>query len=104
MEALRRLLELGHPGAGARKRSIRKAARGVSETSRLRGHPAPLGGPYVSLIPAATSRMEPLCAAVLGSRSNSVRPEERMLDLLYLALGVVVFALFGAYAVGLRRI
>jgi len=27
-----------------------------------------------------------------------------MLDLLYLALGVVVFALFGAYAVGLRRI
>jgi len=27
-----------------------------------------------------------------------------MLDLLYLALGVIVFALFGAYAVGLRRI
>jgi len=27
-----------------------------------------------------------------------------MLDLLYLALGVVIFALFGAYAVGLRRI
>jgi hypothetical protein len=35
---------------------------------------------------------------------NSARPEERMLDLLYLALGVIVFALFGAYAIGLRRI
>jgi hypothetical protein len=27
-----------------------------------------------------------------------------MLDLLYLAMGVVVFALFSAYAVGLRRV
>ncbi len=48
--------------------------------------------------------MEPLCAPALGSRFNSARPEERMLDLLYLALGVIAFALFGAYAVGLRRI
>jgi hypothetical protein len=40
----------------------------------------------------------------LAFRSHSARPEERMLDLLYLALGVIVFALFGAYAVGLRRI
>jgi hypothetical protein len=40
----------------------------------------------------------------LGSRLNSGRPEERMLDLLYLALGLMVFALFGAYALGLRRI
>lgn len=48
--------------------------------------------------------MEPLCTAALGSRLNSARPEERMLDFLYLALGVIVFALFGAYALGLRRI
>jgi len=27
-----------------------------------------------------------------------------MLDLLYLALGVIIFAVFGAYAIGLRRI
>jgi len=27
-----------------------------------------------------------------------------MLDLLFLALGVIVLALFGAYAIGLRRI
>jgi hypothetical protein len=32
------------------------------------------------------------------------RPEDRMLDLLYLAIGVGVFALFAAYAVALRRI
>lgn len=42
-----------------------------------------------------------------GSRvSTSIRHDRNraMLDLLYLALGVVVFALFGAYALGLRRI
>ena len=48
--------------------------------------------------------MESLCSVALGSHSNSGRPEERMLDLLYLALGVLIFALFGAYAIGLRRI
>jgi hypothetical protein len=32
------------------------------------------------------------------------RPEDRMLDLLYLAIGIGVFALFAAYAVALRRI
>ena len=32
------------------------------------------------------------------------RSEDRMLDLLYLAIGVGVFALFAAYAVALRRI
>jgi hypothetical protein len=32
------------------------------------------------------------------------RLEARMLDLLYLAIGIGVFVLFGAYALGLRRI
>jgi hypothetical protein len=48
--------------------------------------------------------MEPLCAAVIGSRFIRHDRRSAMLDLLYLALGVVIFALFGAYAVGLRRI
>jgi hypothetical protein len=42
-----------------------------------------------------------------GSRVPlQIRHDRRsaMLDLLFLALGVGIFALFGAYAIGLRRI
>jgi hypothetical protein len=41
---------------------------------------------------------------VRHGRVRSRRREGFMLDLIYLALGIGVLALFGAYALGLRRI
>ena len=65
----------------------------------------PLRRPYVPG-PKAVSKLDAhQCdLAVLGAPSCGRRPEDRMLDLLYLAIGIGVFALFAGYAAALRRL
>ena len=52
----------------------------------------------------ATFRMEPLCAGALRRCPPDPSRERPMLDILFIALGAGVLALFGAYARALRRL
>jgi hypothetical protein len=60
------------------------------------------GGVYAPVIPAADITYSPVMAPSDNIQAGLVRSAS--MDLVYLALGGALFALFGVYAVLLRRV